>query len=354
MKLLHVIDSLDFSGAARQLLLLGPVLAKAGWRVEVCCLGPGGPWAAGLRAAGVAVTELNWTRWFDPGALWALRQRLASTDVDVIHVWRRSTLRAVALVARDRLSRVVLSAPLPGRGALAWYDRWLLRQPRCLTVAGQSEQGLCEQLGLPAERLRVLPSAVAVERAGEACDPALDAYPQRIVGVGNLRPEQGFRYAVWAMDVLLYLFPDAHLLIVGEGPELPQLRALSHGLRNERNVHFLGHVPDVAAVLRGAAICWVPSRANVGRQVALEAMAAGCPVIAADVPCLREVIDDGRTGLLVPPGDVIALARRTRALFVDPALGPRLAAAARADVQARHGVATAAQQWQALYRSLAA
>ena len=354
MKLLHVIDSLDFSGAARQLVLLGPELMKAGWHVEVCCLGPGGPWANDLRTAGVAVTELNWTRWFDPGALWALRDRLARTDADIIHVWRRSALRAVALVARDRLSRVVLSAPLPGRGLLAWYDRWLLRQPRCLAVAGPSDRGLCEQLGLPADRLRVLPPAVEQSGAGEPADPALVSYPQRIVCVGELRPEQGFRFAVWAMDILLYLFPDTHLLIVGEGPERSALRDLSHGLRNVRNVHFLGYVPDVTGLLRGAAMCWVPSRANVGRQVALEAMAVGCPVIASDVPCLREVIDDGRTGLLVPPGDVIALARRTRTLLVDPGLGPRLATAARTEVQARHSVAAAVQQWQELYRSVAA
>src|SRR5581483_7752654 len=307
MKILHVIESLDASGCARQLQVVGPRLAGTGLQIDVCCLGRAGPWAGALRQAGVTVHELHWTRTFDPAGLWRLRTLLHRLDPDLIHAWRRPALRAVALAACDRLARVVVSAPLPERGPLPWWDRWLLRRVRCLGVAGASDSAHCAAAGLPAERVEVVPSAVAWS-GPDVCLPApVPDDARRIVCVGDLRPGQGFKDAVWAMDILNYLYPDAHLLIAGTGPQAAELRAFARGLRNSHHVHLLGHVADVAALLRTAEVCWVPSRVNTGRQVALEALAQGCAVIATDVPCLRELIRDGTDGLLVPRGDTVAL-----------------------------------------------
>jgi glycosyltransferase involved in cell wall biosynthesis len=72
------------------------------------------------------------------------------------------------------------------------------------------------------------------------------------------------------------------------------------------------------------------------------------------VPCLHELIQDGENGLLTPPGDVVGLARRTRALFLDPALRMRLSRAARQEAKLRGDAAEAAQRWRALYGRLAA
>jgi glycosyltransferase involved in cell wall biosynthesis len=352
MKILHVIDSLAASGCARQLELLAPLLSRSDMQLEVCCLRTAGPKAATLRGAGIIVHELHWCRWFDAAAWWRLNELMRRLEPDVIHAWRRPALRAVALAAPDRLARVVVSSPLPQRSALPWYDRWLLRQVRCLAVTGPADQWQCRAAGLASTRVEIVPRAVSINaaRTPAAAEPAA----RRIVCVGALQAGQGFRDAIWALDILNQLYPDLQLWIAGEGPQEEELRRFARILHKSHQVRFLGAVEDVAGLLRSAEICWIPSRANCGRQVALEALAEGCAVIAADVPCLHELIQDGENGLLTPPGDVVGLARRTRALFLDPALRMRLSRAARQEAKLRGDAAEAAQRWRALYGRLAA
>src|SRR5437588_7619443 len=100
MKILHVIDTLDGHGSARQVRLLVPALVQAGCTIEVCCIGPVSAHADELRQAGVTVHALGWTRWLDMAALWTLRRLIRGGGFDLVHVWRLAPLRAVALVAR--------------------------------------------------------------------------------------------------------------------------------------------------------------------------------------------------------------------------------------------------------------
>lgn len=352
MKILHVVPSLAPGGSARQVRLLGPQLARAGCRVEVCCLGADSPWAHDLRRAGIAVHVLNWTRAFDPGAVLRLRGLLRMTRPDLVHVWRGTALRAVALAERTLLPRVVVSGALPTRGAPAWWDRWLLRRVGCFAASGPGEHSRCERAGLPSARLAVVPLAVAWE--GERVAPAVPTNVRSIACVGALRRENGFRDAIWAIDILAHVFPGIRLYLAGAGPQRLALQEFARGLRCEGRTHFLGTVDDIAGLLQSAEVCWVPSRADVGRQAALEAMAQGRPIVAADVPSLRELIRDGETGLLYPPGDLVALARGTRALLLDADLRDRLGAAARATARRHHAAAEVAHGWRDLYERVAA
>jgi glycosyltransferase involved in cell wall biosynthesis len=329
MKILHLLDSLDGGDCTRQLQLLGPALTTRG-KVHVCCLGRDTPWSAPLRQAGIIVNALGWTRWFDPGALWNLRRQLRESAPDVIHVWHLPALRALAVVAPGLLPRVVMSAALPDANKLAWWDRRLL------------ENGLCRA------------SVDVVMSEPERRKESFAGRAARIVCVGPLERECGIRQAIWAFDFLLLFYHDAQLQIAGSGSELAALQALAHGLGSHANVAFPGSLPDISGVLQDADIVWVPSLANRGRQIALEAMALGKAVVASDVPCLREAIRDGVTGFLVPAGDVIALARRTHALLGDQPLREKIGAAARHEAQQRFSVSDAAERLSSVYRSIAA
>jgi D-inositol-3-phosphate glycosyltransferase len=100
---------------------------------------------------------------------------------------------------------------------------------------------------------------------------------------------------------------------------------------------FVHHLParsDAAALLAHADVVWVPSRSECGRQVLLEAMGAGRPVVASALPGLAALVSDGVTGLLTPPGDPPTLARQTRRLFDDPEFAKRLGDTARQSVAA--------------------
>src|SRR5690606_28347096 len=112
-----------------------------------------------------------------------------------------------------------------------------------------------------------------------------------------------------AFRIALDRHPDAHLVVVGEGPEGASLRAASR--RDEaaaRHVHWLGQRHDVPALLKAADVLVLPSRWEGMPNVILEAMAAGRPVVATAVEGSRELVVPGRTGWLAAPEDVESLA----------------------------------------------
>ena len=144
--------------------------------------------------------------------------------------------------------------------------------------------------------------------------------------------------------------------MIGRGPRLAALQASARRLGVDRRVRFCPEVGDdeLVAHLRLAEIFVFPSQNRLegfGLAVA-EAMAVGLPVLIADMPGVREVIDPGREGLLVEPMIPTDLARKIRELLADPDRRRRMGAAGRARAEERYAVSTVADRLIALYRSL--
>jgi glycosyltransferase involved in cell wall biosynthesis len=139
-----------------------------------------------------------------------------------------------------------------------------------------------------------------------------------LLGVGPLIGHKGFRDAVWTFDILHFLYDDLQLVLAGEGPDRPRVEEFARITRTNRRIRFTGPLTDLAALRRRAVLAWVPGRAG-GVQAALEAMAAGLPVVASRTPRLAEVVAHGETGLLAGPGDKADFARQTRSLLEDAA-----------------------------------
>ncbi len=351
VRILHIIDSLDYNGSAAQLRILGPALNDDDVSVEIGCLGPETPWLRNLRDAGVVVHSLGWTRWFDPSVLWNLRSLLRESAPDVIHVWRLPALRTLAAVASNWLPRVVMSAPLPISGVLAWWDKRLLERVGLVAVAGESDRQRCLQQGVARPDLRVVPPALQ-KRCQEPLSKGPDTFS--ITCVGPLDREHGIREAIWAFDFVRYVFPHVMLRIVGGGPQRAMFETLTRGMQSPDSVQFVGPRTDLSDLFGDDTIVWIPSKANCGRQTALQAMAHGKAVIASNVPALGDLIDDGGTGFLIAPGDVIQLARRTSMLLKDSDLRDRIGAAARAKVERQFPLTQTVAQWRELYRRVAA
>jgi glycosyltransferase involved in cell wall biosynthesis len=222
-----------------------------------------------------------------------------------------------------------------------------------VALAGEAERQRCARDGLADIRWQGVPAAVGLDQVGSSPMEWAERYPRRIACAGRLERGRGFREAIWAVDILGQIFPDLHLLIAGAGPRRPDLQEMIDRLAI-RNAHLLGDHIVTAELFSAADVCWVPTRIDRGRQAALEAMAMGRAVVASDVPCLRELIRDGETGYLVPPGDPVAIARRSRALLRDPELCARIGTAAQQEVLARFGLPSVATRWHGLYNDLAA
>lgn len=152
-----------------------------------------------------------------------------------------------------------------------------------------------------------------------------------ILGLGRLVPQKGFDVLIDAFRLVQTEFPEIDLVIAGEGPEHARLVHHAAGSRTE----FVGGVPAGRAfsLFRGASAFVLPSRHEPQGIVLLEAMAAGVPVVAADVGGVPEVIHHGSNGLLVPGENPAALADALRKLLEDRDGSGRLSARASRDVE---------------------
>jgi glycosyltransferase involved in cell wall biosynthesis len=151
-----------------------------------------------------------------------------------------------------------------------------------------------------------------------------------LVFAGRLGPQKALGAALVALGDV----PDVGLTVAGDGPDRALLERRSSELGLDNRVRFLGSVPreTVLRLFRAADASLLPSRWENFPHTVVESLAVGCPVIATAVGGVPEVVEDGRNGLLVPPGDAKALAAAISRFFSDEELASRLAAAAPASV----------------------
>ena len=176
-----------------------------------------------------------------------------------------------------------------------------------------------------------------------------------VVGfVGRIVPVKDVPTLLHAFAALVASVPQARLLLVGDGECREQMQSVTRSLGLSELVRFAGWQLDLKRVYGAMDVVALTSR-NEGTPVALiEALAAGRPVVATMVGGVPDVIQDGDTGLLVPPGDTDALAAALGRMAREPALRGRLAAAGRRSVADRFGRQRLVQDIDALYRRLLA
>jgi glycosyltransferase involved in cell wall biosynthesis len=206
--------------------------------------------------------------------------------------------------------------------------------------------------GVDAARFKPAPDARAAVRArlGLAPEAAL------VFSAGRLVRKKGFEYLIDALPLVVSASP-AHLAIAGRGDLAEELRARARTAGVEHRVHFLGDLPQdqVGTWFAGADAAVVPSvRDDSGNvdglpNTVLEALASGTPLISTPAGGIASVIDDGRTGLIVPERDARALASALGDLLRDPERRAVLGRAGRALAQARFGWEAAAARFEAAY-----
>jgi glycosyltransferase involved in cell wall biosynthesis len=143
-----------------------------------------------------------------------------------------------------------------------------------------------------------------------------------------------------------------HTVVVGDGPERAQLEALAGQLGLADRVHLAGHQQDVRPWLAALDVLVLSSDWEGMPNALLEAMAAGLPIVATAVGGVPEVVVDGATGLLVPPGDPSALAEAITRLLRDPDLRRTMGQAGRARVERRFSINETVRLTEELYATL--
>jgi glycosyltransferase involved in cell wall biosynthesis len=216
----------------------------------------------------------------------------------------------------------------------AWMLRYNFRQADWVTATSRMLAEATAEFCPPATEVRVIPFGVDTELF--SLRPGSSIKDDGVLTVGiikTMRPRYGIRELILAFHTVTADFPAARLVIVGGGEQLAELRELAAGLGLEARIDFAGPIDhaDVPTYLHRFDLFVVPSltdRESFG-VAAVEASACGLPVIASKVGGLPEVVLDGQTGLLVPPGDVGALAGAMARLLADTELRVQMGQAGR-------------------------
>jgi glycosyltransferase involved in cell wall biosynthesis len=209
----------------------------------------------------------------------------------------------------------------------------------------------------PPERIEVIPPIVDVDRLASAARfsdlrrrVGLDPTDPVVGLVGGLVPSEDPLLFVRVFATIAASLPAARALVVGDGPERPAMERSARRLGVGDRLHFTGWTSDVAGAYAAMDLLILTSCTDGCALAALEAMAAGTPVVGTRAAGVQDVIDDGRTGLLANPGDAAALAGAAILLLRDPASRERLARAGREEAARRASSSTSAARLEALYR----
>ncbi len=228
-----------------------------------------------------------------------------------------------------------------------------------VAISEEIRQGLLRD-GIPLERIRRIdnfvdstvfhpPAAGEKERLKEALGYSGNTL---VLYAGRMVPRKGVSHLLAAWKLVAPAFPDARLLLLGEGPLLGELRETAAGCGIRETACFLGRVDNVPDYMRAADLFVLPSLQEGMPNALLEAMACGMPSVATRIGGVVDVSADGASALLVPAGDPIGLAAGMRSLLSDPALRKRISEGAVRRVEDSYGLESRVTGYRSLYTDL--
>lgn len=352
-----LVDAGDRAEAARSDYLLedGPLRLVGGLLAEAA-VNPGGV----RRAAGLCRTL-----WRNAGGgavrhaaylleAVALRRRLRRDPVAHLHAHFSTNAAAVALMCRalggppysitvhgpDEFFeplRSSLGLKVAGAAFVACISRFCRHQ--CMVFSDREHWG----------KLRIVHCGIDPARYGT---PRREAGGARVLFIGRLSALKGPMTLVDAFARVLETHPGAELTLIGDGPERRALEERARVLGCAAQVRFTGYLSqdEVADTLAQADLFVLPSLAEGVPVVLMEAMASRIPVVTTRITGIPELVEDGVSGRLVPPGDSDALAEAISSLLADPDLRARMGAAGRDRVAQDFDVSLEAARLLSLFR----
>ena len=355
-----MIESDGPGGAEIMLLNLAEGLRARGHRVLPILPRDGCGWLGRrLEERGFWSEHFLIRRFLDGKCVTALARLLRRANVSVVHAHEFAL--AVYGAGAARIAGIPTVITMHGgdyhenlmRRRLAL--RWAAGRSRAfVAVSEASASRLSRSLWFPPKRIRVIPNGVPTrEGRGEGIRLSLGVPSDErlIVAVGNLYPVKGHRVLVRALGQLHVSRPDLRwqAAIAGRGEEEIPLRRLVGELGLEELVHVLGFRDDVPDLLHASDVFVLPSHSEGLPLALLEAMLAGKPAVASRVGGVGEVLQDGVTGLMVPPGEPQALCAALERLLDDPGLQMKLGAQAREHALRRYTVDTMVDAYEKAY-----
>ena len=286
---------------------------------------------------------------------------ISRSSADIVHLHVPNPGAAFSFLASNHRGRLVVThhADTLGRECLRRlsdpFVRRTMQHAHRIIVSSKRYLASSEELEPFRDKCEIIPLGIEPGSLANHAEVRVDKLRERfgeifVLAVGRLVPYKGFDILIRAMRYL-----DVPLVLIGDGPVEKKLRALARAEGVTDRVHILKFVDHVTAYLCAASIFVLPSitRAEAFGLSQLEAMAAGVPVVNTNIDSgVPEVSIDGQTGLTVPPGDVISLARAIKLLLTRPDLRRQFGAAGRVRATAQYSADLMSERVMGVYKGM--
>ncbi|HEY4308548.1 MAG TPA: glycosyltransferase [Pirellulales bacterium] len=363
-RILFLINTLRTGGWERDVAMICRHIDQTRFLPEVWTLLPGGENEPIVREAGIVVRCLERRRAADPFFSLRVARELARSNFDLWHAFLPSILYYAAFARTLHRS----SAPLLySEGTIGLSSRWrgplfrwaIHRHCSMFTANSRSSQAFLTSQGVAPEKIAIIPNGHEFTRFRNPLDrqalrDSLGITPnQRLaITVGRLTGTKRVSDLIDAFGRLSPDYPDWRLAIVGDGEDRQQLEAQVQQQKLQAIVQFLGTRRDVPELLRSADLFVFPSEMEGLPNAVIEASLASLPIVACDIAALREVIEDGRNGTLVPTRDALSLARAMRGYMDGREVAEQHGQTARAIAEQRFAIENTVERLYELYEQV--
>jgi glycosyltransferase involved in cell wall biosynthesis len=380
INILYVIDTLFIGGAEQHVATLCRHINKEKFHVVVCTLfsrdpNRREPFADEIRALGVRVEQLAMCRWRDRQAITQFLRLIDEEHIDIVH---GHTIPAnfwgcfMAKVFRRRKTLYTCHQPFFNEGPAMRLQQLALNTflADCIISISEATTQFCQtSCYASSKKIIKIPNAVDTYRfrpevSGTAvrAELGLPDYVPLIGNIGRYVPEKGYPFFIETAAKVLQQHPDARFLMVGHGPEHDKLKRLIEEFGLKDCIFTTGPRRDIPEILGAIDIFLFTSIWGEGFGISLiEAMAAGKPIVAANVGPTREIIEDGVTGLLPYPKtwvqetnylDAGIMAEAVDSLLRNPSVSRRLGQEARRQAIERFDITTLSKSIENVYSKM--
>jgi len=373
MKICHITKATGVAGSEKHLLTLLTNLDKAKYQVTLVLLverdKPLDDYVRRLEEGGVQVKRVLIRGDVDPLLFWRLYRLLREGNYDIVHTHLIHADLYGTLAAKLAGVPIILSTKHNDNAFrrhpfYAFLDRFASKfADRIIVISDHLKRFFVEIEGLdPRKMTRIYYglNPVWVERRSSKIAGPISVQEELgippdapLAGIiARLIPQKGHTYLLTAFAKVIEALPEARLLVVGDGYLRGDLERQARELRITRRVTFTGWRDDIPRIMADLNLLILPSLWEGFGLVLLEAMMMGKPVVASRVSAIPEIVEDGVTGLLVPPRDPEALAEAIIALLQDRERAEAMGQAGRERVERYFTVERMVQQTKALYEEL--
>ena len=360
-KILYLITELDIGGAEKNLFRLAVGLKDRGWDVSVAALSGRGEVGKWLDAAGVPVHYVEMRSKLEPRWFARLVRLLRRERPDILHTFlfhANAAGRLANLFAR--VPAVVSSVRVAERRRKSHLYVDFLTQALVdaeICVSEGVREFTARRARISESKLVVIPNPVEPLETTRTRDETrrelgASTTDKVVLSVGRLDVQKGYEYLISAATGILRRRSDVIFAVAGEGPARGALEEAVRAAGIAERFRLLGWRADVADLYSAADVFVLPSLWEGMPNALLEAATFALPMVATDVEGTREIVEDGRAGLIVPPGDAAALEGAIERVLADRGLAQKIGQAVREYVGREHGMEAFLEAHESLYRRL--